>query len=57
MALEDIVLGENDNEELIIEIVNGTLNSPNDILMETNSYNGILINEILEIEYFQTFVF
>ena len=59
MALEDIVLGENDNEELIVEIPLGTLNSPVDILTETNSNSGILIQEIPSQvnEVFSPFVF
>ncbi len=59
MALEDIVLGENDNEELIVEIPLGTLNSPVDILTETNSNSGILLEEIPSqaIEIFTPFVF
>ena len=32
MALDDILLGENDNEEYILEIPTGILNAPIDIL-------------------------
>lgn len=34
MALDDILLGENDNEEYILETPAGILNSPVDILFE-----------------------
>lgn len=57
MALEDIVLGEGDNEELIVEIVQGSLNSPVDILTETNNSYGNLISEIPNQEIFYPFVF
>lgn len=57
MALEDIVLGEGDNEEMIMEIPLDSLNSPQDILMESNSYTGQLISEIPNMEIFYPFVF
>ncbi len=57
MALDDIVLGETDNELFIVEIVAGTLNSPLDILTESDNYNGNLISEIPNPEIFYPFIF
>ena len=57
MALEDIVLGEGDNEELILEISLGSLNAPQDILTESSSNTGQLISELPNMEIFYPFVF
>jgi len=57
MALEDIVLGEGDNEELILEIPLGSLNAPQDILTESSSNTGQLISELPNMEIFYPFVF
>ena len=57
MAIDDILLSSSDNEELIVEIVAGTLNSPADILTENNSDTGNLISEIPNPEIFYPFIF
>lgn len=55
MALDDIVIGESDNQEFESEIPIGTLNSPVDILTETNSNSGASESELF-IETSSTFI-
>lgn len=58
MALDDILMGSDDLSEMISEIPAGTLNEPDDILMETNSNSGALCNEFtLTLEISQAFIF
>ena len=57
MAIDDIVLSSTDNEELIVEIPLGTLNSPLDIVTEPNSNTGTLVSELPNPEMFYPFVF
>jgi len=58
MALDDILLGENDNEEYILEIPAGILNAPIDILFEASA-SADLILEIpaTTTETFSSFTF
>lgn len=47
MALTDILLSSNDNEEFILEIPMSTLNSPDDILQSIDN-SDIFVMEIPE---------
>lgn len=56
MALEDIVLGSTDLQELIVEIPLDTLNAPVDILFDQGA-NFILETEPAPVETFSGIVF
>lgn len=47
MALTDILIGELDSQEMELEIPLGTLNSPVDILLESNSRTGNVEAELI----------
>lgn len=55
MALDDIVIGESDNQEFTAEVPVGNLNSPVDILTETSSNSGAAESELF-IEVSSTFI-
>lgn len=47
MALLDIVFSEGDKQNIILEIPQGTLNDPLDILSECCSSSGLMMSDLI----------
>jgi len=49
MAITDICFCENDNQKFILEIPQGSLGTPTDIVSEAGSDTGPLVEELVQV--------